>query len=219
MNMLAVSNSLPVAASPQADTQYLMPDQVDALVTAFQSWYDNSRTDKTRTIRGRYWLTFLLLRFTGARIGEVLLVDETKDIDYRAAEIKLVTLKRHNKDASGKKKRKSQPIRLVPVPHIVISEISSYLAQYPEQRGKIFNLDQGNFRRKFSEISDMAGIEKELAHPHILRHTRAIELLRSGVPVTGVQSLLGHSSLNTTAIYLRLSNHETKQIMKQVGLL
>ena len=50
------------------------------------------------------------------------------------------------------------------------------------------------------------GIPKELAHPHILRHTRAIELLRAGVPVTVVQDLLGHSALTTTAVYLRISN-------------
>lgn len=219
MNQLAVRNTLPLVAQTSNETQYLMPQQVDALTAAFQAWYDEANTDKTRKIRGRYWLTFLLLRFTGARIGEVLRVDETRDIDFRAAEIKLVTLKRHSKDARGRRKRRAEPVRLVPVPQIVMTEIGTYLAQYPDQRGIIFRLDQGNFRRKFYEIAESAAIPNELAHPHVLRHSRAIELLRAGVPVTGVQSLLGHSSLNTTAIYLRLSNHETRQIMHNVGLL
>ncbi|WP_456324098.1 tyrosine-type recombinase/integrase, partial [Desulfonauticus submarinus] len=60
---------------------------------------------------------------------------------------------------------------------------------------------------------------RKLAHPHILRHTRAIELLRNGVPVTIVQDILGHSALTTTAIYLRISGQEAKGILKEKGLI
>ena len=56
--------------------QYLTESQTNALVSAFQQWYDKSPTETKRKIHGRYWLTFLVLRFTGARLGEVLLVDE-----------------------------------------------------------------------------------------------------------------------------------------------
>jgi len=68
-------------------------------------------------------------------------------------------------------------------------------------------------------ICQRAKIPQQLSHPHILRHTRAIELLRSGVPVTIVQDLLGHSSLNATAIYLRMSSQEAKMILKDRGLI
>ena len=37
--------------------------------------------------------------------------------------------------------------------------------------------------------------------------------------VTIVQDLLGHSSLNTTAIYLRMSSQEAKMILKDRGLI
>jgi len=36
---------------------------------------------------------------------------------------------------------------------------------------------------------------------------------------TIVQDLLGHSSLNTTAIYLRMSSQEAKMILKDRGLI
>ncbi|CAD7775508.1 Tyrosine recombinase XerD [Candidatus Methanoperedenaceae archaeon GB37] len=62
----------------------------------------------------------------------------------------------------------------------------------------------------FYERAKEADIPKDLAHPHILRHTRAIELLRAGVPVTIVQDLLGHSALTTTAVYLRISGQEAR---------
>ena len=101
----------------------------------------------------------------------------------------------------------------------VTSEIATYLAEFPEQRGRVFKLDQGNFRRVFYERAKEADIPKDLAHPHILRHTRAIELLRTGVPVTIVQDLLGHSALTTTAVYLRISGQEAKGILREKGLI
>ncbi|CAD7774218.1 Tyrosine recombinase XerC [Candidatus Methanoperedenaceae archaeon GB50] len=191
--------------------QYLTEIQTNALVQAFQQWYDKSPTKTKGRIRGRYWLTFLVLRFTGARIGEVLGIDDRTDIDFRNAEIKLVTLKRHNS-------RRRNSTRIIPVPASVTSEIATYLAEFPEQRGRVFKLDQGNFRRVFYERAKEAAIPKDLAHPHILRHTRAIELLRAGVPVTIVQDLLGHSALTTTAVYLRISGQEAKGILREKGL-
>jgi site-specific recombinase XerD len=72
-------------------------------------------------------------------------------------------------------------------------------------RGKALRMTPMTFRRMFYLRAKDAGIPEELGHPHIPRHTRAIELLRGGVPVTVVQELLGHASLTTTAVYLRLS--------------
>jgi molybdate transport system regulatory protein len=64
-----------------------------------------------------------------------------------------------------------------------------------------------------------AHIDKKLAHPHTLRHTRAIELLKAQVPVTIVQQILGHASLSTTAMYLRYSASETRRILKDRGVI
>jgi molybdate transport system regulatory protein len=86
-------------------------------------------------------------------------------------------------------------------------------------KGKVFKMTPMSFRRMFYLRCGEAGITGEVNHPHILRHTRAIELLRGGVPVTVVQDLLGHASLTTTAIYLRLSGQEAKSILKDKGFL
>ena len=45
------------------------------------------------------------------------------------------------------------------------------------------------------------GRAKKKVHPHILRHTYATELLEEGFGIHEVQQLLGHSSINTTAVY------------------
>lgn len=56
-------------------------------------------------------------------------------------------------------------------------------------------------REALKRLAWRAGIQKRV-HPHGLRHTHAVELLREGVPVTMIQRQLGHSSLETTARYL-----------------
>ena len=191
---------------------YLTESQLNNLITTFQSWYDDKSISNTkRRIRGRYWLVFLTLRFTGARISEVINIKH-EDIDFRNAEIRLITLKRHNP-------RKRGQYRIVPVPSNLTSEIANYIVEYPHMRDKVFKVDRSNFNKVFKERCLEAGIPEELAHPHILRHTRAIELLRAGVPVTIVQDLLGHSALTTTAIYLKISGQEAKGILREKGLI
>lgn len=191
-----------------SNIQYLTDDELNRLTGAWISWYDSKDKHVRRRDRGRYWLTFLMLRFTGARHGEVAKINDRTDIDFRNCEVRIKTLK-----------QKKGQYRIVPVPAELISEIARYIAEYPEMKGRVFALNQANFRKKYYEISAKANIAKERSHPHILRHTRAIELLRAGVPVTIVQNLLGHSALTTTAMYLRFSNAEARQILKEKGLI
>ena len=207
---LPSTGSFPIFKS--SPIHHLTEPQIASLTRCYQRWFDESLTRNKRKIRGRYWIAFLFLRFTGARIGEVLKLDDSVDINFREAEVRLVTLKR-------RKRSKRNQTRIVPVPHSVIAELATYIAEFPEQRGRVFKLDQGNFRRVFYQRAKEAGIPKELSHPHILRHTRAIELLRAGVPVTVVQDILGHSSLTTTAVYLKISGWEAKEILKERGLI
>jgi site-specific recombinase XerD len=42
--------------------------------------------------------------------------------------------------------------------------------------------------------------------PHRLRHTLATRLLNAGMPITGIQKLLGHEHLDTTLIYARVQD-------------
>jgi site-specific recombinase XerD len=42
-------------------------------------------------------------------------------------------------------------------------------------------------------------------HPHMLRHSKAIHLLESGVPLIYIRDFLGHVSVTTTEIYIRAS--------------
>lgn len=58
-------------------------------------------------------------------------------------------------------------------------------------------------------IGARAGVDK--VHPHRFRRTGATMALRQGMPITTVQKLLGHESLETTQIYLDVSDEDIEQ--------
>jgi len=202
------ASNLPTAYQSAGTVTHLSEEQLNALTKEFESWYDESPNRHIKKVRGRYWLTFLTLRFTGARLQEVLLLDDSTDVDYRLGEVKLVTLK-----------RRKAICRTVSIPQIVTTEISRYLAQYPDMRSQVFKLQQSNFRNCFYKMCALAGIPRGLSHPHILRHTMAINLCRGNVPLTITRDILGHKSLETTSIYLQFSGIESKQILRDRGFI
>jgi site-specific recombinase XerD len=62
-------------------------------------------------------------------------------------------------------------------------------------------LDASYPRHLFKRLARRAGLQKRV-HPHALRHTHAVELVREGAPLPEVQAQLGHSSLAVTSRYL-----------------
>lgn len=55
--------------------------------------------------------------------------------------------------------------------------------------------------------AERAGIERHV-HPHQLRHSYAVYSLKSGMDLQTLSMVLGHTHLNTTAIYLRLTSED-----------
>ncbi len=58
-----------------------------------------------------------------------------------------------------------------------------------------------------------AGLES--LHPHSLRHSFATHLIQGGADVRVVQVLLGHSSINTTERYLKITDDELLDVVKK----
>lgn len=65
---------------------------------------------------------------------------------------------------------------------------------------------------------ERSGIEKDV-HVHTLRHSFATHLLENGVDIRKIQSLLGHTNLQTTQIYTQVSSEEIKKIKSPLDVL
>jgi site-specific recombinase XerD len=61
-------------------------------------------------------------------------------------------------------------------------------------------------RKRFNKYLDKAGLSHKGYTMHQLRHTFATELLNAGMRIECLQTLLGHSDLEMTKRYARLSN-------------
>jgi molybdate transport system regulatory protein len=77
--------------------------QLDRLEQSFREWADSSPRADVRTARRRILIIFLLIRYTGAKLNEVLALNPSADIDPKRS-----TVVFH--DAGGEKKSHSREI-------------------------------------------------------------------------------------------------------------
>jgi site-specific recombinase XerD len=79
-------------------------------------------------------------------------------------------------------------------------------------------LPEGTGQGIFNHAVERAGLPKK-GGIHSLRHSFATHLLESGVEITVVQKLLGHSSLSSTVTYLHVRRERVAQVQSPLQLL
>lgn len=78
--------------------------------------------------------------------------------------------------------------------------------QRPEQP-----LTASNLQRLCQRLVAQLSFTKHVT-PHTLRHSFATHMLEAGVDLRALQAILGHSSLQTTALYLHVSTRRLQQL-------
>ena len=112
--------------------------------------------------------------------------------------------------------------RVVPMNHQVQDALRSWLdIRGVEQSQYVFcNLHNGaQLSRKtvwdaFKRYSQRAGIRH--VHPHMLRHTFGTVLADRGEPVHGIRELMGHTSIQTSQIYISVSAEQKRQAVERI---
>lgn len=149
----------------------------------------------------------LLLNFlwqTGARVSEIIPV-KVSDVDFYSGNLKILTLK-----------RKKPYYRYVP-----LNQLKGNLADYILEEGLartdlIFPITR---QRVFGIVKQAvldAGYDDGRAHPHTFRHSFAVNCILQGVPLIVVQKWLGHSSIQSTMVYLKVRAEDTKQFFDEL---
>jgi len=88
-------------------------------------------------------------------------------------------------------------------------------------RSPLEPLSTRQLSRAVHEAAEAAGIRKRVT-PHTLRHSFATHLLEQDVDIRVIQVLLGHSKLDTTALYARVATRTIRAVtspLERLGLL
>jgi molybdate transport system regulatory protein len=194
-----------IVAVPES-SQCLDTVQLNRLEQSFRDWALNAARADVRLSRRRILLIFLLIRYTGARLNEVLALDPFRDIEL---DRQMVVFGRSESDLN-------RPAREVQLPEALTQEIRMALndVAFKQALGNLFQVDPGHVRRKFYERAQACGFPKELGGPDALRKSRAVELLQNNVPLPVVQRILGHSTPNLTAAFVSFADADVQQVVK-----
>jgi integrase len=150
------------------------------------------------------------LAYVGAlRVGEL-------------ARIKVCDLDLENKDLLLFEPEKGGEPLKVPLDNSTISLLKRYLSMRKNLKkdDPLFLSRKGSFyspthiSREFKNLCKKVGIDGNF---HLLRHSRATHLLRDGLGLYEVNRLLRHKRLDTTAIYLHLTNEDLKKRLEDIA--
>ena len=193
-SLLPVQQKLALTKFERADLpSYLTPVEIQAMLEAC---IENKRDH----------LLINLLWQTGCRIGEALSISRD-DIDTYNLSVRVQIEKQRNK-------KSRHVFRIIPISPELSNELASYILHY-NITNRLFNFSRQRAFQIIKQVAKQAGITKPV-HPHTLRHSFAVNCISQGVPLPVVKDLLGHSSVLTTMVYLKIVQQDARQFLQQV---
>lgn len=157
-----------------------------------------------KTIRDRAIISFLLS--TGCRISEMIQLNRS---DIQIDKLECTVLGKGNKE------------RTVYLNGVTAMLLDEYLKSRIDDSPALFvgkgtsRLTAGGVRRMMRELEEITNVEH--VHPHKFRRTLATNLIRHGMPIQEVASILGHDKLDTTMQYVVLDKSEVKNAYQKFG--
>ena len=166
---------------------------------------------------------FALLAETGIRIGQALGLRHS-DFVSRRRELRIVP---RDDNANGAR-AKTRTVTTVPISPPLVRLYSDYMHTeygdldsdyvfvnlFADPVGRPLRYDA--VAKLVARLRTVTGIEFS---PHVLRHTRATELIRAGVPIEIVSKMLTHRSVTTTSeIYIHLGVEDVRAEIVRAGV-
>jgi len=197
LNEFITKNPMATIKSPKIKLEESLPKFLDVsdIEVIFNKLNDWKLFNSRKSLR--YYLTVRLLYSTMARVSELCDI-KIKDIDFNKGYIRL-------KGKGGKE-------RIVPVDQKTLELFKEHLRNrisYSSEDYLLVNtrnqkLNPRVIQADIKSIKEKCGFpDSKIITPHIFRHTGATHLRRSGMDISELQDILGHSSPNTTRIYAK----------------
>lgn len=149
-----------------------------------------------------------LIYWTGCRISEALQVTQ-EHIDVEAGTVLIRSLKKHGR-------LKGKHYRTLHVPRDFVGELSTVPGLRCQSSRHLWNFTRQKGWRLIKEAMTHAGVYGPRASARGLRHGFGVHAILSGVPETTLQRWLGHTSLETTAIYIAVMGAEERDIARRM---
>ena len=175
----------------------LTSDEVEILLS-------QPKSDDLKGIRDKAMLEFAYA--TGMKVSEIINLD-LKDVNLIDSYVvcnegyskRVVPLGRISKEALVEYLDNSRP----------------YLLKTDDEKPLFVNvmgnrLTRQGFWKIIKQYQEQAHIEKEIT-PHVLRHSFATHLLQNGADMRAVQTMLGHTDIASTQVYMKLIDDQYKE--------
>lgn len=189
---------------------YLLKIQRDNFASHSQEMTreDYIRLLKAARSRGdtRLQLMLLTLGCTGIRVSELSAIT-VEAVREREAVIRL----------KGK-------IRRILLPEKLCIALGTYAEARNISAGPVFitrygnPIDRSNIWKMLKRLCGIAGVSEEKVFPHNLRHLFAREYYAQNKDIAKLADILGHSSIETTRIYVRSTGAEERRQIEALGL-
>jgi site-specific recombinase XerD len=222
-NLSGVSRARKLAAI----REYFRFAKIEGLIEASPvEGIDTPKTEK----RGRNYLTpeeySRLLAAAGTSTRDYCILMTFLQTGLRVSE--LCSLRLEDVDLENKtlyvRVGKGMNARTIDLEKKGVQSIKSWLAVRPNVLSDRLFLNRDNeplgergVQKLLNKYCQIAGITKRIS-PHSLRHTFASYKAEAGVSPFQLQQWLGHSSLDTTQIYVHLARKNAKKVMEATSL-
>lgn len=148
----------------------------------------------------RNWVIVNVLLATGIRSKNILEM-KVSDVDLKERTIIL----RDTKNKKGQTIYLSQSITKILLEYFKLTGVDEYV--FPTHTNE--PMTRWALRMGFNKYVERRGVPR--AHPHLLRHTYARDLVKANVNPVIIKELLGHHSLEVTQRYIKLFSDEIQQ--------
>lgn len=114
--------------------------------------------------------------------------------------------------------------RTVLLPNALCRNLKRYCKEKDIRQGSIFvtrngvPVNRSNVFREMKALCEKAGVNSKKVFPHNFRHLFACMYYQAEKDIAHLADILGHSSINTTRIYLTKSSEEQARQIEKLGL-